>query len=53
MERQMQTNSPLSTAGPPFEPRIIAFLCNGDTYTGADLAGPPGCNIRPTSASFG
>jgi len=50
MERQMQTNSPLSTAGPPFEPRIIAFLCNWCTYTGADLAGtsrmqyPP--NIR-------
>ncbi|NLE77204.1 MAG: hydrogenase iron-sulfur subunit [Chloroflexi bacterium] len=34
----------------PFEPRIIAFLCNWCTYTGADLAGtsrlqyPP--NIR-------
>ncbi|MFC2031709.1 hydrogenase iron-sulfur subunit, partial [Chloroflexota bacterium] len=33
-----------------FEPRIIAFLCNWCTYTGADLAGtsriqyPP--NIR-------
>ena len=23
----------------PFEPRIIAFLCNWCTYTGADLAG--------------
>ncbi len=50
MERQMQTNSPLSTTAPPFEPRIIAFLCNWCTYTGADLAGtsrmqyPP--NIR-------
>lgn len=35
---------------PEFEPRIIAFLCNWCTYTGADLAGtariqyPP--NIR-------
>lgn len=34
-----------------FEPRIVAFLCNWCTYTGADLAGvsriqyPP--NIRP------
>lgn len=34
----------------PFEPRIVAFLCNWCTYTGADLAGtsrlqyPP--NIR-------
>ena len=23
----------------PFEPRIVAFLCNWCTYTGADLAG--------------
>lgn len=34
-----------------FEPRIVAFLCNWCTYTGADLAGvsrvqyPP--NVRP------
>jgi F420-non-reducing hydrogenase iron-sulfur subunit len=38
------------TAEQPFEPRIIAFLCNWCSYTGADLAGtsrmqqPP--NIR-------
>ncbi|MDY7041974.1 MAG: hydrogenase iron-sulfur subunit, partial [Chloroflexota bacterium] len=24
---------------PEFEPRIVAFLCNWCTYTGADLAG--------------
>lgn len=24
---------------PPFEPRIVAFLCHWCTYTGADLAG--------------
>jgi len=35
----------------PFEPKIVAFLCNWCTYTGADLAGvsrlkwPP--NVRP------
>jgi len=38
----------------PFEPRIIAFLCNWCTYTGADLAGtsrlqyPPNVRIIRT-----
>jgi coenzyme F420-reducing hydrogenase delta subunit len=26
-------------SGPPFAPRIVAFVCNWCTYTGADLAG--------------
>ncbi|MEW6301635.1 MAG: hydrogenase iron-sulfur subunit [Thermodesulfobacteriota bacterium] len=38
-------------SGEEFEPKIVAFLCNWCTYTGADLAGvsriqyPP--NVRP------
>jgi F420-non-reducing hydrogenase iron-sulfur subunit len=47
----LQGNNTLTTEGAAdFEPRIIAFLCNWCTYTGADLAGtsrlqyPP--NIR-------
>jgi len=33
-----------------FEPRIIAFLCNWCTYTGADLAGTSRIQYPPTSA---
>jgi F420-non-reducing hydrogenase iron-sulfur subunit len=29
----------LDSSGAGFEPRIVAFLCNWCTYTGADLAG--------------
>jgi len=41
----------------PFEPRIIAFLCNWCTYTGADLAGtsrlqyPPNVRVIRTMCS--
>jgi len=31
----------------PFEPRIIAFVCNWCTYTGADLAGTSRINMAP------
>ena len=40
-----------------FEPRIVAFLCNWCTYTGADLAGtsrlqyPPNVRIVRTMCS--
>jgi len=30
---------PAESADPGFEPRIVAFVCNWCTYTGADLAG--------------
>ena len=30
-----------------FEPRIVAFLCNWCTYTGADLAGTPRLQYPP------
>ena len=46
----LQTNEVTAMETMDFEPRIIAFLCNWCTYTGADLAGtsrlqyPP--NIR-------
>jgi F420-non-reducing hydrogenase iron-sulfur subunit len=41
----------------PYEPRIVAFLCNWCTYTGADLAGtsrlqyPPNVRIIRTMCS--
>jgi len=50
MVNSLQTTDVTATATAAFEPRIIAFLCNWCTYTGADLAGtsrlqyPP--NIR-------
>ena len=50
MVDSLQTNEVTATETQAFEPRIIAFLCNWCTYTGADLAGtsrlqyPP--NIR-------
>lgn len=31
----------------PFEPRIIAFVCNWCTYTGADLAGTSRLQMAP------
>jgi coenzyme F420-reducing hydrogenase delta subunit len=31
----------------PFEPRIIAFVCNWCTYTGADLAGTSRISMAP------
>ena len=50
MVNSLQTTDVTATRTAAFEPRIIAFLCNWCTYTGADLAGtsrlryPP--NIR-------
>jgi len=50
MVNSLQTTDVTATETAAFEPRIIAFLCNWCTYTGADLAGtsrlryPP--NIR-------
>ena len=50
MVNSLQTNEVTAMETMDFEPRIIAFLCNWCTYTGADLAGtsrlqyPP--NIR-------
>jgi F420-non-reducing hydrogenase iron-sulfur subunit len=50
MVNSLQTTDVTATKTIAFEPRIIAFLCNWCTYTGADLAGtsrlryPP--NIR-------
>ena len=50
MVNSLQTNGVTAMETTDFEPRIIAFLCNWCTYTGADLAGtsrlqyPP--NIR-------
>jgi len=50
MVSSLQTNEVTATDTTVFEPRLIAFLCNWCTYTGADLAGtsrlqyPP--NIR-------
>ena len=44
---------------PEFEPRIVAFLCNWCTYTGADLAGtsriqyPPNVRIIRLMCSGG
>ena len=44
-ERSMERGDPtaadagLDSSGAGFEPRIVAFLCNWCTYTGADLAG--------------
>lgn len=32
-------SDPAGEAKPRFEPKIVAFLCNWCTYTGADLAG--------------
>ena len=34
-----QNKSQPATTGQPFEPKVIAFLCNWCSYAGADLAG--------------
>jgi coenzyme F420-reducing hydrogenase delta subunit len=43
------TTSPAATATPAtgFDPRIIAFVCNWCTYTGADLAGTSRIQMSP------
>ena len=34
-------------AGAPFEPKVVAFVCNWCTYTGADLAGTSRLKMSP------
>jgi F420-non-reducing hydrogenase iron-sulfur subunit len=36
-----------SRRGPAFEPKILAFVCNWCTYTGADLAGTSRLKMAP------
>src|SRR3989304_5621898 len=40
----------MASEAPQFEPKIVAFVCNWCTYTGADLAGtsrlPMAANVR-------
>ena len=46
----MSTPSPATEpapAGATFEPRIVAFVCNWCTYTGADLAGTSRLKMVP------
>jgi coenzyme F420-reducing hydrogenase delta subunit len=35
------------SAGPAFEPKVVAFVCNWCTYTGADLAGTSRLKMAP------
>ncbi len=43
----MTTATETSLAATPFEPRIVAFVCNWCTYTGADLAGTSRLQMAP------
>lgn len=36
-----------TAAAPPFSPRLVAFVCNWCTYTGADLAGTSRLKMAP------
>jgi F420-non-reducing hydrogenase iron-sulfur subunit len=38
----------VTSAGAAFEPKIVAFVCNWCTYTGADLAGTSRLKMSPT-----
>jgi F420-non-reducing hydrogenase iron-sulfur subunit len=44
--KHMETNIPNGTAQ-TFEPRMVAFVCNWCTYTGADLAGTSRLTMAP------
>jgi F420-non-reducing hydrogenase iron-sulfur subunit len=37
----------MASEAPQFEPRIVAFVCNWCTYTGADLAGTSRLQMAP------
>ena len=41
------SSTEVSSAGAAFEPKVVAFVCNWCTYTGADLAGPSRRKMSP------
>jgi coenzyme F420-reducing hydrogenase delta subunit len=41
------TSSEAPAAAPAFEPKVVAFVCNWCTYTGADLAGTSRLKMSP------
>jgi coenzyme F420-reducing hydrogenase delta subunit len=43
----MSSSSETSKATPGFEPKVVAFVCNWCTYTGADLAGTSRLKMAP------
>jgi coenzyme F420-reducing hydrogenase delta subunit len=43
----MSSSSEASGATPGFEPKVVAFVCNWCTYTGADLAGTSRLKMAP------
>ncbi len=45
MSKPSQPEAP--TAGAGFEPKVVAFVCNWCTYTGADLAGTSRLKMSP------
>lgn len=44
---EASTAAPLEAKGEAFEPKIMAFVCNWCTYTGADLAGTSRIQMSP------
>jgi coenzyme F420-reducing hydrogenase delta subunit len=43
----MPSVSDVAAAGAAFEPKVVAFVCNWCTYTGADLAGTSRLKMAP------
>lgn len=41
------SSTEVSSAGAGFEPKVVAFVCNWCTYTGADLAGTSRLKMSP------
>jgi coenzyme F420-reducing hydrogenase delta subunit len=41
------TSTEAPAAAPAFEPKVVAFVCNWCTYTGADLAGTSRLKMSP------